>query len=160
MKKRYSVFLRSITPSNPAAQSYAININFDIRTLIPSSERGKKFHIYSAFHTGSFNENPNDISAIEVGINLPQGFNKTFPSQQFMPIGVATAITFKALGDEEEEEDAQFMFMYPESACLVKMVDFPNIHPLQIQLRSTDIHNIPNNLNFCLNLTFEECEDY
>jgi hypothetical protein len=130
-----------------------IDVNFDIRTLIPTALQGKNFNIHSAFYTESIGDNdPDPLSAIEVGLNLPQGFNKTLPNIQFVPLGVATAVQLS--------NAPAFAFAYPETSCLIKSVSYPDVFPLKIFLRELGGENIPALKTFVLNLTFEECDDY
>ena len=153
MRKRYSVFLSGVTTED--AQEQTITFNFDLRTLIPASERQKKFFLYSAFNTGVIGD-ANSIPAIEVGINLPQGFNKTFPVRQYLPIGVA--IPTLTLTDNVPTQF--YVCTYNEGSCLVKMIEYPEIYQIDVNIQNTNGDDIPDNCQIRLNLTFEECEEY
>lgn len=152
MKKRYTLYLSSAITGG--ATNELLTFNYDLRTLIPVDLREKHFLLSSEFHTNDYGNTPH--SGIAVSINLPQSYNKSFPSQPYVLIGIGTPLTSSA----NNGVDTTFSYAYVESCANVKMINYPEVFPIKIFLESVNAQNLPANEEINLTLVFEECEDY
>lgn len=142
--KRYSVFLEGTLVGGDRTE--IITFDFDLRTLIPESCRGKHFMVYSSFDTDNFGTDTR--AGLRISLNFPQAYNKSFPSLGFVVLGIAEPVF-----DNTTQTDMKYMFN--ENSCFVKMIEYPDVYPLQVQVYSIENINLPVE-SVRLNLTFEE----
>ena len=144
MKKRFSVFLTGSTTAT-AGRTHVIDLDFDIQTLIPVELQDKLFLLHSSFNSDGMGTV--ELTGIRVSLDLPKGFNKSYPAQNYVALGIADPVATSAMN---------FKFRYEETACFVRMVECPRTRPLRLELTSVAAKNIPENTTFSLNLTFEQ----
>jgi hypothetical protein len=140
---RYTLFL-SGTLQKVASQT--ITFQYDLRTLIPVSCRGKKFIITSSFDTT--NIGGTDHSGLIVSCNLPQTYNKSYSSSYNFVLGVAQPVFCQS---------NSFKYNYQETEYLGKMIDYPDTDSISVTIVSASATAIAEDAYFFLYLTFEEC---
>lgn len=143
--KRYSVFLEATLVGGDRRE--ILTFNFDLRTLIPESCRGKHLMVYSSFDTDNFGTDTR--AGLRISVNLPQAYNKSFPSLGFVVLGIADPVF-------NNTTQTDMKYMYNENSCFVKMIEYPDVYPIEVEVYSTGDQNLPNNENVRLNLTFQE----
>lgn len=148
MRKRYSIFLEGTLAGG--ARSETLTFAFDLRTLIPESCRGKHLMVYSSFDTDDCGTTTR--AGLRISVNLPQTYNKSFPAIPSVVLGIAEPVF-------DDTNQTNMKYMYNENSCFIKMIEYPDVFPIQVQVYSIENQNLPAE-SVRLNLTFEELEKY
>lgn len=151
MRKRYTLYLPGVLTGGASEET--LTFNYDLRTLIPVQYREKHFLLTSEFHTNDYGNTPH--SGIAVSFDMPQTYNQSFPSQQYVLLGVAIPFT----SSNDNGVDATFCYSYVESCSNQKMINYPEIFPIKIKVESVNAENLPAGEEFSLTLVFEEMDD-
>lgn len=142
---RYTLSLEGDT-GEPDQVNPTVTFPVDLKTLIPKSPE-TKFILRSTF----FMEDCGalELSYIEVGLDFAKSYNKSYPEKQYTTIGFAKAL----LINHDDTANAKFAYSYSESDCVPIYTNYPDLFPLKIYLRSTDL--IPEKTKFNVILAFE-----
>lgn len=148
-KSRYTLYLSGATTANA---TQVISFSYDMRTLIPVAKRGKKFLLLSAFDTSD--QGVIVHSALQVGINIVPQYNQSSPPSQYITLGIAQPVYCSGLNGAS----ARFKYSYPETSYLAKMIEYPEIDTINVQI--TSVSGIALAVGtFSLYLSFEEMSD-
>lgn len=145
MRRVYTLYLQKILVGG--APSELLTFAYDLRRLVPVSSRGKHFFLKSEVHSSDFGNISH--AGLAVSIDLPHSYNKSFPQQQYLMIGVAEPRVCDYM-------NAALCYSYSESSCKRRMIEYPEIDTIRILVESVNANNLQVNGELNITLIFEE----